>query len=102
MRIANKTAVVGQGPNQECWKSALAKAEKFQSTNVYAWAYDYTARLAITGRVGERLAELAGLDRLDFYRSVGRFNEELRRLGYSRIETGLWNNRPAYWRRTTL
>jgi hypothetical protein len=28
-----------------------------------------------------------------------RFNDTLRRIGYSKIETRLWNNRPAYWKR---
>lgn len=29
------------------------------------------------------------------------FNAELKRLGYTRQVTGLWNNRPAIWRRNT-
>lgn len=28
-----------------------------------------------------------------------RFNAELRKRGYRRVETKLWNNRPAYWKR---
>jgi hypothetical protein len=29
------------------------------------------------------------------------FNAELRRLGYSKVKTKLWNNRPALWAKTT-
>lgn len=33
-------------------------------------------------------------------KSIGRiFNNSLRELGYEQIKTGLWNNRPNYWRR---
>lgn len=28
-----------------------------------------------------------------------RFNDEMRKLGYEKVKTKLWNNRPSYWRR---
>ena|GEM_PF-4543914 len=76
-------AVVGQGPNQTAWKHGLALGVHYRSkypgpytdrVDVEGIAERYCARVAITGRVGETLAELAWMHRLEFYRSVGRFN----------------------------
>jgi SAM-dependent methyltransferase len=36
---------------------------------------------------------------LDGRKTSKAFNDELRRRGYEKIETGFWNNRPAVWRK---
>lgn len=67
---------VGQGPNQTAWKRALASAGKFGHTGKTAetWAERWCARVAITGKLGESLARLAGVERLLLYSRCERRN----------------------------
>lgn len=88
MRARNKTAIVGQGPNQTCWEQSLvwglrqanlhagefAGSPAVQEADSKVWAEQRTERMAITGRVGERLAHLLAQHRLKFYAQHDRFN----------------------------
>lgn len=38
-------------------------------------------------------------DRLDGKKTSKAFNDELRKNGYEKVKTNLWNNRPSYWRK---
>lgn len=59
-----KIVFVGQGPNQACWKRALATGMRLQSLkrDPHQFAEHACARLAITGAIGLKLAALAGYD----------------------------------------
>lgn len=50
---------VGQGPNRKCWEREVAKGGE-------AWAEAESARLALTGSVGTKLASMLGMERLEF------------------------------------
>lgn len=82
-----KTVFVGQGPNRSAWTNGIARGRFFTAARLslpesdprielpaIGWAERYCERLAITGRVGERLADLLGMHRLDFYCRFGRRN----------------------------
>lgn len=82
--------VVGQGPNRTAWehglevgrnRALLRDGERTQENEIEAelFAENYCARVAITGSVGRKLAELAGFDlrkreELRFFASVARRN----------------------------
>jgi hypothetical protein len=64
---------VGQGPNQTSWKRGLELGARFaKDCSPTAFAKDYVARLAITGAIGQRLAEMLGI-------SVGAFAQRYHR-----------------------
>lgn len=79
------SALVGQGPNQESWKCALSIESKTKASGQYriACAESECARLAITGRLGERLADMLGVDRLHLYGRCKRVNLNRRWTGKS-------------------
>lgn len=74
MRGTPQICVVGQGPNRTAWEHGRDVALKFKHDPYEPFAENYCRRVAITGKVGEKLASLAGLHRLDFYVRVGREN----------------------------
>ena len=73
-----KIAIVGQGPNRTAWEHGLEVGRRgivsASRPGPEAYAELYCARVAITGSVGEKLAKIAGLHRLDFYRRFGRYH----------------------------
>lgn len=84
MRGTPQICVVGQGPNRTAWEHGLA--DRMHTHHLHAKemiAENYCRRVAITGSVGEKLANLAGLHRLDFYTKVGRENLNARWNGKS-------------------
>lgn len=82
MSTGKKIVFVGQGPNQTAWAHGLAKAEVIlghTGGHALRWTENYCARMAITGAIGRRLAELAGYDvanreELRFYAETDRRN----------------------------
>ena len=70
----SRPVVVGQGPNRTAWEHGLLVARGFNREPPEHYAEDYCARVSVTGKVGERLALLAGVHRLEFYRRVDRRN----------------------------
>lgn len=77
----NRAAIVGQGPNRRVWQESLNAAARivFNPAERAPYAEQCCARLAVTGSVGRRLAELAGHDLsaghpLRFYATHDRLN----------------------------
>jgi hypothetical protein len=69
--------VVGQGPNRIAWEHGIRAGWQIGCVDVdqaKKFSEKYCARVAITGRIGEKLAALAGAERLQFYRDVARRN----------------------------
>lgn len=69
-----RVAVIGQGPNESSWKTSLLIGAKLRPDNPEGFAIDRGRRIACTGRCGETLARLLGMDRLEFYRRTVRLN----------------------------
>jgi hypothetical protein len=72
--MTDRVLFVGQGPNQTCWVESLARARHFAPDAPEQYAIALCARLAITGSVGEKIAALLGMHRLEFYRDAIRLN----------------------------
>lgn len=55
-----KVVFVGQGPNRASWNEALLRARRrFNGeADQVEWAKDFCARIAITGSIGKKLADL--------------------------------------------
>ena len=66
---------VGQGPNQASWKRGLELGARFaKDRSSTAFAEDYVARLALTGAIGQRLADMLGMSVGVFARTYHRQN----------------------------
>lgn len=55
-----KVVFVGQGPNRTAWEHGLSFGEQIGSACPAAVAMSYCAKVAITGSIGKRLADLGG------------------------------------------
>lgn len=71
-----KLVFVGQGPNQASWERGLQSGKFFAKTQTAEqYAVGYCERIALTGAVGTKLAQLLDLDEVgDFFRKYQRRN----------------------------
>lgn len=76
MKQRLEIAFVGQGPNQPSWLTSLAKgrAAGYDIDKCIKFSEQVGRRLAITGTCGIFLAEMLGVERLEFLATYSRFN----------------------------
>jgi hypothetical protein len=65
---------VGQGPNREAWEHGLETGARLRPADRESFAEDYCRRVAITGSVGLRLAQILDLPIERFRSSFARRN----------------------------
>ena len=76
MRKKPEVTFVGQGPNQTAFVAALARAHarNLSIDMAFDYAESYCARVAVTGKLGEKLARMLRVHPLRLYSRCGRAN----------------------------